>query len=100
VYYPADELGVHFIWQPSQESSIFTMSRVFYDYYIKDCGVISVPEVSRGGPTTMTNRHRWGSFCADLPLILFATLQHKPPYSIASAATHVFMRCKKIGGNA
>jgi hypothetical protein len=28
-----------------------------------------------------------------------ASLQHKPPYSIASAATHVFMRCKKIGGN-
>jgi hypothetical protein len=27
---------------------------------------------SRGGPTTMTTRHRQGSFCAGLPLILFA----------------------------
>jgi hypothetical protein len=48
------------------------MSRAFDDYYIKDCGVISAPEVSRGGPTTMTTRHRRGSFCAGLPLILFA----------------------------
>jgi hypothetical protein len=27
------------------------------------------------------------------------TLQHKPPYSNASAATHDFMRCKKLAGN-
>jgi hypothetical protein len=72
VYYLADEPGVHFIWQPSQESSVLTMSRAFDDYYIKDCGVISAPEVSRGGPTTMTTRHRRGSFCAGLTLILFA----------------------------
>ena len=26
--------------------------------------------------------------------------QHKPPYSNASAATHDFMRCKKLAGNA
>jgi hypothetical protein len=26
---------VHFIWQPSQESSVLTMSRAFDDYYIK-----------------------------------------------------------------
>jgi hypothetical protein len=30
------------------------------------------PEVSRGGPTTMTTRHRRGRFCAGMPLILFA----------------------------
>jgi hypothetical protein len=48
------------------------MSRAFDDYYIKDCGVISTPEVSRGGPTTMTTSHRRGSFCAGLSLILFA----------------------------
>jgi hypothetical protein len=29
--------------------------------------------VSRGGPTTMITRHRRGSFCAGLPLILFAS---------------------------
>jgi hypothetical protein len=45
VYYPADELGVHFIWQPNQELSVLTMPRAFDDYYIKDCGVLSVPEV-------------------------------------------------------
>jgi hypothetical protein len=72
VYYLADEPGVHFIWQPSQGSSVLTMSRAFDDYYIKDGGVISAPEVSREGPTTMTTRHRRGSFCVGLPLILFA----------------------------
>jgi hypothetical protein len=45
VYYLADEHGVHFVWQPSQESSGLTMSRTFDDYYIKDCGIISAPEV-------------------------------------------------------
>ena len=35
-----------------------------------------------------------------LHIILPIPLQHKPPYSNASAATHVCMRCKKIGGNA
>jgi hypothetical protein len=72
VYYLADEPEVHFIWQPSQESTVLTMSRAFDDYYIKDCCVISASEVSIGGPTTMTTRHRRGSFCAGLPLILFA----------------------------
>jgi hypothetical protein len=72
VYYLADEPRVYFIWQLSQESSVLTMSRAFDDYYIKDCGVISALEVSRGGPTTMTTRHRRGSFCAGMPLILFA----------------------------
>ena len=47
MYYLADEPRVHFIWQPSQESSVLTMSRVFDDYYIKDCGVISAPEVTQ-----------------------------------------------------
>jgi hypothetical protein len=47
MYYLADEPGVHFIWQPSQESSVLTMSRVFDDYYIKDCGIISAPEVTQ-----------------------------------------------------
>jgi hypothetical protein len=47
VYYLADEPGVHFIWQPNQESSVFAMSRAFDGYYIKDCGVISAPEVTQ-----------------------------------------------------
>jgi hypothetical protein len=72
VYYLADEPGVHFIWQLSQESSVLIMSCAFDDYHIKDCGVISVPEVRRGGPTTMNTRHRLGSFCVGMPLILFA----------------------------
>jgi hypothetical protein len=46
VYYLADESGMHFVWQPSQESSVLVMSRAFNDYYIKDCGVISAPEVT------------------------------------------------------
>jgi hypothetical protein len=47
VYYLADEPGVHFIWQPNQESSILTMSRAFDDYYIKDYSVILAPEVTQ-----------------------------------------------------
>jgi hypothetical protein len=47
VYYLADELGVHFVWQTSQESSVLAMSRTFDDYYIKDCGIISAPEVTQ-----------------------------------------------------
>jgi hypothetical protein len=38
---------VHFVWQPSQESSVLAMSRAFDDYYIMDCGVISTPEVTQ-----------------------------------------------------
>ena len=45
VYYLADELRVHFVWQPNQDSSVLAMSRAFDDYYIKDCGIISAPEV-------------------------------------------------------
>jgi hypothetical protein len=47
VYYLADEPGVHFVWQPSQESSVLAMLHVFDNYYIKDCGVISAPEMTR-----------------------------------------------------
>jgi hypothetical protein len=46
VYYLADEPEVHFIWQPSQESSTLDMSRAFDDYYIMNYGVISAPEVT------------------------------------------------------
>jgi hypothetical protein len=46
VYYLIDEPGVHFIWQPIQESSVLTMLRAFDDYYIKDCSVILAPEVT------------------------------------------------------
>jgi hypothetical protein len=47
LYYLADEPGIHFVWQPSQESSGLTMSRAFVDKYIKDCGVILALEVTR-----------------------------------------------------
>jgi hypothetical protein len=47
VYYLADEPEVHFVWQPSQKSSVLAMSRAFDDYYIKDCGVILAPEVTQ-----------------------------------------------------
>jgi hypothetical protein len=47
VYCLDDESGVHFVWQTSQESSGLTMSRVFDKYYIKDCGVITAPEVTQ-----------------------------------------------------
>jgi hypothetical protein len=47
VYYLGDEPGVHFVWQPSQESSVLAMSRAFDDYYIKDRGVILAPEVTQ-----------------------------------------------------
>jgi hypothetical protein len=46
MYYLANESGVHFVWQPSQESSVFAMSRTFDDYYIKDYGFISAPEMT------------------------------------------------------
>jgi hypothetical protein len=38
---------VHFVWQHSQELSVLAMLRAFNDYYIKDYGVISAPEVTR-----------------------------------------------------
>jgi hypothetical protein len=38
---------MHFVWQPSQESSLLAMSRAFGDYYIKDCGVILALEVTQ-----------------------------------------------------
>jgi hypothetical protein len=47
VYYLADELGVHFVWQPNQESSVLAMSCVFDDYYIKDYDVMLAPEVAQ-----------------------------------------------------
>jgi hypothetical protein len=34
VLYLADESEVYFVWQPSQESSVFSISRAFDDYYI------------------------------------------------------------------
>jgi hypothetical protein len=68
---------VHFVWQPSQESSILAMSRAFDDYYIMDCGVISTPEVTQR--RTDNNDHFvifpivGVAFCAGLSLILFDT---------------------------
>jgi hypothetical protein len=47
MYYLADELGVHFVWQPSQESSVLAMSCASNDYYINDYGVILAPEVTQ-----------------------------------------------------
>ena len=47
VYCLADEPGVHRVWQPNRESPGLAMSRAFGDYCIKDCGVISVPEVTQ-----------------------------------------------------
>ena len=44
MYYLANEPGVHFVWQPNQESSVLVMSRAFDDYYIKDYDVILAPE--------------------------------------------------------
>jgi hypothetical protein len=76
VYYLADEPEVHFVWQPSQESSVLDMSRTFDDYYIIDCGVISVPEVTHrrtGSNDQFVILPTVGvAFCAGLPLILFA----------------------------
>jgi hypothetical protein len=67
---------VHFVLQPIQESSVLGMSRAFDDYYIEDCGVILALEVTQG---RTDNNDQFiilatvgGSFCADLPLILFA----------------------------
>jgi hypothetical protein len=47
VYYLTDEPGVHFVWQPSQESSVLAMSCAFDDYYIKVCCVILASEVTQ-----------------------------------------------------
>jgi hypothetical protein len=46
MYYLADETGVHFVWQPIQESSVLAMTHAFDDYYFKDCDVISAPEMT------------------------------------------------------
>jgi hypothetical protein len=47
VYYLADEPEVHFVWQPSQQSSVLVMSCASDDYYIKDYGVILAQEVTQ-----------------------------------------------------
>jgi hypothetical protein len=47
MYYLADEIGVHYVWQPNQESSVLTISCTFDDYYIKDYGIILAPEVTQ-----------------------------------------------------
>jgi hypothetical protein len=76
VYYLTDEPEVHFVWQPSQESSVLVMSRAFDDYYIMDRGVISAPEVKQ---RRIDSNDQFVilpivgvAFCAGLPLILFA----------------------------
>jgi hypothetical protein len=75
-YYLADELEVHFVWQLNQESSVLDMSRAFDDYYIMDCGIISVPEVTQ---RRIVSNDQFVIlpiigvvFCVGLPLILFA----------------------------
>ncbi|KAK8481839.1 hypothetical protein V6N12_000587 [Hibiscus sabdariffa] len=42
-----DEPGVHRVWLPDEESPGLAMSRAFGDYCVKDCGLISVPEVTQ-----------------------------------------------------
>jgi hypothetical protein len=52
------------------------MSRASNDYYIKDCDVISAPEVTRrrigSNDQFVILATVGGSFCVGLPLILFA----------------------------
>jgi hypothetical protein len=72
VYYLADESGVHFVWQPSQESSVLAISCAFDDYYIKDYDVILALEVTQRRTDNNDHSSSSGSFCAGLPLILFA----------------------------
>jgi hypothetical protein len=38
---------VHFVWKSNQESYVLAMSSAFDDYYIKDRGIISAPEVTQ-----------------------------------------------------
>jgi hypothetical protein len=79
MYYLADEPKVHFVWQFSQESLVLAMSRAFDDYYIMDCDIISVSEVTQR--RTDSNDQSvillvvGIVFCAGLPLILFANTQ-------------------------
>jgi hypothetical protein len=67
---------VHFLWQPSQESSVLDMLLAFDDYYIMDCGVISAPEVTQrrtdSNDQFVILTTIGVAFCAGLPLILFA----------------------------
>ncbi|GMP60396.1 hypothetical protein CsSME_00023282 [Camellia sinensis var. sinensis] len=42
-----DEPGVHRVWLPDVESPGLAMSRAFGDYFVKDFGLISVPEVTQ-----------------------------------------------------
>ncbi|GAB2277380.1 Probable protein phosphatase 2C 73 [Dionaea muscipula] len=46
VYCLDDEPGVHRVWLPHEESPGLAMSRALGDHYIKDFGLISVPEVT------------------------------------------------------
>lgn len=41
-----DEPGVYRIWNPNGETPGFAVSRAFGDYCVKECGLISVPDVT------------------------------------------------------
>ncbi|KAI3754930.1 hypothetical protein L1987_54722 [Smallanthus sonchifolius] len=47
VFCMEDEPGVHRLWLPNEDSPGLAMSRAFGDYYVKDFGLISVPEVTQ-----------------------------------------------------
>ena len=47
-----DEPGLHRVWLPDEEVPRLGMSRAFGDYYIKDFGLIFVPEVTQRNITS------------------------------------------------
>lgn len=42
-----DEPGVHRVWSPHGEAPGLAISRAFGDYFMKDFGLISVPDVKQ-----------------------------------------------------
>jgi hypothetical protein len=76
MYHLADEPGVHFVWQLNQKLSVLVMSlrvrRLLYQGLWRHLGAGGDTEEDQPQLPVRRHRHRQGSFCAGLPLILFA----------------------------
>lgn len=66
VYSCPDEVGVHRLWMPNGRQTVkgpgLAVSRAFGDYYIKDFGLISEPEITH---TSISSRDQFAILATD-----------------------------------
>ncbi|XBH65221.1 hypothetical protein VPH35_118850 [Triticum aestivum] len=77
-----DEPGMHWVWVPHREAPELAMSHAFGDYYVKDYGVISAPEVTQRRITARDQfvvmpGHRRAFLSPQAPGV--ARRSHRPP---------------------